>query len=67
MNSCNVSLEIPGRLEAVVAEVAHEVVALVDAPDVIVQVRTSFELFSTPVASEGHLFLVDQLDVVLHS
>ena len=67
VNCRDVSLQIPGCLEAVVAQVANEVVAFVDAPDVVVQVRTSFELFAASIASERHLFLVNQLNVVLHS
>jgi hypothetical protein len=55
VNGGHVSLEISGRLEAVVAHGADEVVAFVDAPDVVVQVRTSLELLAAPVASEGHL------------
>ena len=46
MHCANVPFEVPGRLEAVVANVAHEVVVLVDAPDVIVQIRATLELFA---------------------
>jgi len=35
-------------LEAVVANVADVVVVLVDATDVVVQVRPTFELLATP-------------------
>ena len=42
------SLEIASGLEAVVADGADEVVVLVDAPDMVVQIRTTLELFATP-------------------
>ena len=67
VNCRDVSLQIPGCLEAVVAQVTNEVVAFVDAPDMVVQVWTPLKLFAASIASEWHLFLVNQLDVVLHS
>jgi hypothetical protein len=48
VNGADVSLEIASSLEAVVANVADEVVVLVNAPDVVVQIRTTLELLSTP-------------------
>ena len=48
MNGADVSLEIASSLEAVVANIADEVVVLVNAPDVVVQIRTTLELLSTP-------------------
>ena len=48
MNSRDVALQVPGCLETVVAEVADVVVALVDAPDVVVQVRSALELLAAP-------------------
>jgi hypothetical protein len=47
-----VALQVSSGLEAVVAEVADEVVAFVDAPDVVVQVRTPFELLAAPGKKE---------------
>jgi hypothetical protein len=47
-----VALQVSSGLEAVVAEVADEVVAFVDAPDVVVQVRTPFELLAAPRKNE---------------
>ena len=51
MNCADVSLEVPRRLEAVVAHSADVVVVLVDATDVIVQIGPTLELFD---ASGGH-------------
>jgi len=48
VNGTDVSLEIASCLEAVVADGANEVVVLVDAPDMVVQIRTTFELLTTP-------------------
>ena len=47
MNGADVALEIASSLEAVVANIADEVVVLVNAPDVVVQIRTTLELLST--------------------
>lgn len=51
VNCADVSLEVPRRLEAVVAHSADVVVVLVDATDVIVQIGPTLELFA---ASGGH-------------
>lgn len=48
MNGADVSLEVSRGLEAVVADGANVIVVLVDAPDVVVQVRPSLELLATP-------------------
>lgn len=67
VNGTDVSLEIASCLEAVVADGANEVVVLVDAPDMVVQIRTTLELLTTPVTGERRLLLVDELDVIFHS
>lgn len=46
MNSADVSLKVPGGLEAVIAHGADVVVVLVDASDVIVQIWPTLELFT---------------------
>ena len=48
VNGADVSLEVSRSLEAVVADGANVIVVLVDAPDVVVQVRPSLELLATP-------------------
>ena len=48
VNGADVSLEVSRGLEAVVADGANVIVVLVDAPDVVVQVRPSLELLATP-------------------
>ena len=48
VNGADVSLEVSRGLEAVVADGANVIVVLVNAPDVVVQVRPSLELLATP-------------------
>jgi len=67
VNVGHVALQVSGSLEGFVAVRADEVVALVDAADVVVEVWLSLELLAAPVAGEGHLVLVDDHDVVLHA
>jgi hypothetical protein len=52
MDRANVSLEVSCSLEAVVAHVTHEVVVLVDATDVVVQIRTTLKLLAAPGAKK---------------
>ena len=49
MNSGDVSFEVSCRLEAVVAKIADEVVTLVDATNVVIQIGTSLKLLATPM------------------
>jgi hypothetical protein len=56
MDRANVSLEVSCSLEAVVANVTHEVVVLVDATDVVVQIRTTLKLLAAPGAKKLILF-----------
>ena len=56
MDRANVSLEVSCSLEAVVAHVTHEVVVLVDATDVVVQIRTTLKLLAAPGEKKLILF-----------
>jgi hypothetical protein len=55
MNSGDVSFEVSCRLEAVVAEIADEVVTLVDATNVVVQIGTSLKLLATSGKKQFYL------------
>ena len=55
MNSGDVSFEVSCRLETVVAEIADEVVALVDATNVVVQIGTSLKLLATSEKKQFYL------------
>ena len=48
MNCADMTLNVSSSLEAVVADGTNVVTVLMNAPDVIVQVGTTFEFFATP-------------------
>ena len=48
MNCADMTFKVSSRLEAVVADGTNVVTVLMNAPDVIVQVGTTFEFFTTP-------------------
>ena len=61
MDRANVSLEVSCSLEAVVAHVTHEVVVLVDATDVVVQIRTTLKLLAAPGAKNTYFISLEKL------
>lgn len=67
MHGTHVPLKVSRSLETVIAYCTNEIVVFVNAPYMIVEIRTTLELFATLFTGKGSFFFMDKLNVVLHS